>query len=269
MSAPLSAKQRLSEELSALRQQASKPKLAALAARAKNEYGLVISDSSLSEWFSGRSAPTDDKRFGVVVMLLTGKAPNPDLRRLHRQAWEESIRRRSQPGAHTSSSPARPRGKWLPRFMEVHYANLERIAELLAIHSSTGHLPLLPAGLHPTIGHVESRQILLRALERLDLPTKRYTSDFTPRSLDSGDLLVFDTYVRTRNGPQPGVRKLLTGDLNQDPHVYLQRAGVRVLMPIDPKWVTTDTAHGEFSSGGVHLAGVCVVKGRVHPADAE
>lgn len=40
-------------------------------------------------------------------------------------------------------------------------------------------------------------------------------------------------------------------------------------MPLEPRWVTTGTAYLEFGSGCVELAGVCVVKGRVHPEDAK
>ncbi|MGV0780290.1 hypothetical protein [Mycolicibacterium sp. XJ775] len=270
MSTPSTAKQRLGAALTAMRDAAGRPTYKTLVARADKEHGVALSDTALSEWFHGRSVPGDDKRFITLVTLLTGAVPNADLRRLHREAWQHSIRRRgTRRAASEKQSAPRRGGSWVPRLMEVHYVNLERIAELVLSRSDTARLPPIPAGTDPTVDFVETRQALIRALGGLDLLAKRFTADFSLRALDAGDLFVFDTWLRTRNGVRPDDPIRLTGDLNKDPHVYLQRQGVRIVMPLDPKWITTGTAYGEFGSGGVPLAGVCVIKGRVHPGDAK
>jgi hypothetical protein len=59
------------------------------------------------------------------------------------------------------------------------------------------------ASAYGEIGAVAQRQALLRGLSALNMPAKRFTRDFNLRSLDTGDLFIFDTGFRTRNGPEP------------------------------------------------------------------
>ncbi|GFG86916.1 hypothetical protein [Mycolicibacter algericus] len=271
MKTPSTARQRLGEELAAMRQAKGKPTLKSLVAQASKKYKVELSDSALSEWFRGRAVPHDYRHFAVLVQLLTNLPPNEQLKRLHRDAWQETRKRQHSQNAHpVETTPQSRSGPWLPRLVEVHYANLERIAELMLSRTATGDLPVLPASsTYGAIGAVEKRQALLRGFSALNLPCKRFTRDFSLRSLDTGDLFVFDTWFRTRNGPAPQNPVPLTGDLNKDPHVYIQRQRVRIIMPLNPRWVTTGTAYGEFGSGGVQLAGVCIIKGRVHPEDAK
>lgn len=271
MGAPSTARQRLGQELSALRRAGGQPTLKSLVLKARQEYNVGLSDTALSEWFRGVSVPADDKRFAVLIRMLTNLPPNAAQKRLHRDAWQENARRQRSRGSRAvEATPDSRTGPWLPRLTAVHYANLERVAEFLLSHTTTGELPAVPAAnFYSSIGMVEQRQALLRALSDMNPRAKRFTRDFNLRSLDVGDLFVFDTWFRTRNGPEPHNPLPLTGDLNKDPHVYIQRQGVRVVMPLDPGWVTTSTAYCEFGSGGVQLAGVCLIKGRVHPADAK
>lgn len=271
MTPPSTARQRLGEELKALWQASGRPTLKSLVARAGQQFNVELSDTALSEWFRGQTVPLDYQRFSVLVQLLTRNPPDARLKQLHRDASREPKKwQRSQDSPPGESTPQSHSGPWLPRLVAVHYANLERIAELILSHTATGDPPALPtASACGAIGSVAQRQALLRGLSALNLPAKRLTREFNLRSLETGDLFIFDTGFRTRNGPELRNPVPLTGDLNKDPHVYIQRLGVRIVMPLDPGWVTTSTAYDEFGNGCVQLAGVCVIKGRVHPEDAK
>jgi hypothetical protein len=52
----------------------------------------------------------------------------------------------------------------------------------------------------------------------------------------------------------------LTGELEQDPHIYIERDGRKIYLPLDPRWVTTQTAFTTFTSGIAKLAGVGLVR---------
>lgn len=75
----------------------------------------------------------------------------------------------------------------------------------------------------------------------------------------------FSAVFRTKNGSRLSKalhkRKALTfsGDLEQDPHIYKKCGSGKLVMMIDPRWVTSQTAFYQFSSGQQRLAGLCIV----------
>jgi hypothetical protein len=148
----------------------------------KPSHAVKLSDASLSDWFRGKTVPLDDRRFHTLVALLTNSPLDAALKRLHRDAWQESARRRGSRQA-ADPAPRRHSVRWLPRLTEVHYANLERVAELVLSRSETGRLPPVPESGYAGLGFVEPRQALLRALADLNLPAKRFTRDFNLRAL--------------------------------------------------------------------------------------
>ncbi|HEX9968196.1 MAG TPA: HNH endonuclease [Solirubrobacterales bacterium] len=52
----------------------------------------------------------------------------------------------------------------------------------------------------------------------------------------------------------------LTGDIDVDPHIYLKEGKRKVVLPLDPRWVTTHTAFHDFTSGRGKFAGVGLLK---------
>ncbi|HSS42647.1 MAG TPA: hypothetical protein VLK37_08895 [Solirubrobacterales bacterium] len=52
----------------------------------------------------------------------------------------------------------------------------------------------------------------------------------------------------------------LSGDIDRDPHIYVKKGGRTVLLPLDPRWVTTSTAFATFTSGNAVLAGVGLLR---------
>lgn len=70
-----------------------------------------------------------------------------------------------------------------------------------------------------------------------------------------GQLVRFDRMeFRTRNVPQetpkPGRNPKFSGDLDKDPHIYRQFADWKLVLNINPRWITTDTAFGLFRPSG-------------------
>ena len=156
---------------------------------------------------------------------------------------------------------------WLPRLQAISYANPIRLGHLALLRGVRIDLPFgapSRSGLN-TFMWIQS---VLDGLSKLNIETRRLTVDFNLRTLIPGDLLVFDRQVRTLHGvPMDAAETPLTGDLDIDPLIYFSRGGIRVVMPIDPKWITTQTAFLDFTQDVVHLAGLCQIKRRLPPSN--
>jgi hypothetical protein len=86
-------------------------------------------------------------------------------------------------------------------------------------------------------------------------------SDFGEQAI--GARISFDETFWTRgmtgaDKMKPGFE--LTGDINVDPHIYLKEGECKVVLPLDPRWVTTSTAFHDFTSGRGQFAGVGLLK---------
>ena len=80
-----------------------------------------------------------------------------------------------------------------------------------------------------------------------------------------GATLTFEGAFRTRNLPTiDDIRKgkfSMCGLLTQDPQIYRRAQEARLVLPIDPKWITSTTGFAEFrpSGGKGRFAGACTV----------
>jgi hypothetical protein len=94
-----------------------------------------------------------------------------------------------------------------------------------------------------------------------------------PAALEFGEKAIgarisFEEPFRTKN--MTGAEKQrqgfeLSGDLEKDPYIYVKVDDRKVVLPLDPRWVTTSTAFVHFTSGIASLAGV----GLLRAIDAE
>lgn len=75
-----------------------------------------------------------------------------------------------------------------------------------------------------------------------------------------GSRVVFDGTMRTRNWKDFDPEVGLLGDLDRDPLVYIDAAGRRVYMPVDPRWATTSTGRGAFQTGLIQMSGVALLR---------
>lgn len=239
--------------------------------RSREQWGLKLNQSSLSEWFKGKVVPNDPRYFALLVYTLTGSRPSDDLRRLYDMAQQESrIRRGMRPGAAGGSDamPVRSELRRLPRIDVLHYVNAPRLNPLLAAHGLPS-VPGVPApGSREMMGFAYVTQSIVTRLAKVELPVRLLTPDLDLRSLQEGDLLLFDRPVHTRNGRMPGDTTPIELDLNKDPLVYIKTRGVRIVMPYDPAFITTSTAYFDFMAGRTRMLGMCVIKRRGRPGDA-
>lgn len=78
-----------------------------------------------------------------------------------------------------------------------------------------------------------------------------------------GSRVSFEETFRTKN--MTGSEKQepdfqLSGELENDPHIYVKKGDQTIWLPLDPRWVTTATAFVTFTSGIAPLAGVGLVR---------
>lgn len=231
-----------------------------------------LPSSSLSDWFRGKSVPSSTEKLNLLVSAITqsGDIP-PSLVRLYHQAHrEKSLRTKvREPAPEISDSSERtPQPSRVPALYMLHYANIPRLSQLLASHGIALTLPPIPhPGERDMMSFLQVMQDITVHMAQIELPTRRFTQDLNLRSLKPGDLLVFNRRVHTLNGPAPRENQPLTNDLRKDPLIYIKKGGVRIVMPYDPQYVTTDTAYSEFSAGATQMVGLCVIKRRAHRND--
>ncbi|MCV7301217.1 hypothetical protein H7J93_16480 [Mycobacterium barrassiae] len=255
----------MAAELRGLREANGKRTYASIVNRAQTHHpSIPLSKSSVGEWLSGRAVPSPAGKLTALVKAMTDNAPDPALVRLHRAALLEkrSATGRRRTASRPEPAPAPPPSH-IPRLDAVHYADSDRVYDLVLGRGSELAAPRLDWDSRRGPGHVKFRRMLVDELDKIALQAKRFTPELNLRQLTDGDLLIFDTQVRTRNGVSSGQKVKLTGDLNRDPHIYIQRRRVRIVMTLKPEMITTDTAFGYFGEGTTRLADICRIKYRV------
>lgn len=68
-------------------------------------------------------------------------------------------------------------------------------------------------------------------------------------------------WTKGMTGPdkmEPGFE--LSGDIERDPHIYRREGERKVVVPLDPRWVTTNTAFHHFTEGRGQFAGLGLLK---------
>lgn len=155
---------------------------------------------------------------------------------------------------------------WLPRLQAINYANPIRLGHLALLRGVRTRLPLGAPDRARGLNTYLWVEAVLGNLAKLHIEARRLTVDFDLRTLKAGDLLVFDRQVRTLHGvTMKDANRPLAENLEIDPLIYFSRGGIRVVMPLDPQWITTETAFADFRQGVAHLAGLCQIKRRVSP----
>lgn len=157
---------------------------------------------------------------------------------------------------------------WQINVSQFTYLNVPRLAIVAAMNNRIVNLPLTENQTLHSLGW---------ELNRVMLEFSRLLNEITvaavelPSSLDSPDERIagitfsFSTRFRTKNMPRGSMDDVhpLTGDIGRDPHIYKRFGEWKLILAIDPRWITTTTAWGEFMPSGGHraFAGLCTVKG--------
>jgi hypothetical protein len=152
---------------------------------------------------------------------------------------------------------------WKSDLYNFFYINLPRIlmlAEVMGVQASD-------AGVYYVndISALEGNYIpFMRALQPVIEKIHPNVIPLDKLSYSDGDVGLiarFDQRFRTKNLGKALTRGFsgFTGDLAIDPHIYTECNGYKVIMPIDPRWLTTTTAGVHLSSGQGVFAGLCIV----------
>jgi hypothetical protein len=94
-----------------------------------------------------------------------------------------------------------------------------------------------------------------RSLEKLTIEAIPLNQVRFAHELYIGQLVSLENArFRTKNIPAQRLRGVsrsqFSGNLRTDPHIYCQLASWRLVVNIDPRWITTDTAYGLFRPPG-------------------
>ncbi len=161
---------------------------------------------------------------------------------------------------------------WKSNLSQLEYVNLPRLAILAGIHGYRLDLSYLDPQRDLHSMGMELNAILVSIgslLQQLDLHAVPLSNirDFD-KGLE-GMTLSFEASFRTKNVPDMEYRQsgkpLYIGDPDRGPQVYRKQGEWKILLAIDPQWITTTTAYVDFRSGIHKFAGLGTIK-EVAPA---
>ncbi|MEQ8271741.1 HNH endonuclease signature motif containing protein [Algiphilus sp.] len=157
---------------------------------------------------------------------------------------------------------------WDINLATLHYINVPRLTILSAMSGKVVTYDIdTKRGLHclgeKLAGVMLAYQRLLEKMQPSVLPKLDFKC---PQADWVGAIFSFDERFRTKNGPVPDPNedysKSLKGSLDVDPHIYRKFQNWKMVMTIDPMWITSSTAFCDFSppGGSIQLAGLAMVK---------
>jgi len=106
-------------------------------------------------------------------------------------------------------------------------------------------------------------QKLERLLEQLPINAISLESLTLSNVEEIGLTIDFNGSFHTKNLPKRNVLEkgfVLSGDLARDPHIYKHHRDIKLILTIDPRWITTSTSFSYFRSGRQYFAGLCMLK---------
>lgn len=152
---------------------------------------------------------------------------------------------------------------WVSNLQNYFYINLPRLL-MLAEHQGIAIDDAFVCLVKDIRGLEGNYLSFLRSIKPVIESLHPNTTPLEHLSLDEssvGRLASFNGRFYTKNlskalaGNWPG----FCGDLNKDPHIYFKHRDFKVVLPIDPKWLTTATASVHLSSGQGVFTGICIV----------
>jgi hypothetical protein len=108
---------------------------------------------------------------------------------------------------------------------------------------------------------VEELVALRHAIEAVEFPALSW-QEISGLTDPVGMLVSFEGRFRTKNGPKSRApsNNIDMTNLRTAPHIYTKEADVKFILPYDPRFLTTNTAMVEFSSGQIRVGGFAVIK---------
>ncbi|MFL6846724.1 MAG: hypothetical protein ACJ8ER_17805 [Allosphingosinicella sp.] len=145
------------------------------------------------------------------------------------------------------------------------YINIPRLQHYVALSQQGVDLPTYFDDGIPGDGYIyEELQGLRRAIARTRFPAIKWREAVDLLPDPTGMLVSFEGQFRTKNGPdeRSDRRPRDLTDLKTAPHIYQKERGLKLILPYDPKFVTTSTAGVEFNAGTIRVGGFAHIKFR-------
>jgi hypothetical protein len=180
------------------------------------------------------------------------------------RSWKRTTEERQLVQARLRARLRRP--TWLDQISTPHYVNCPRLLNLVgddvisdaALDSLKDGFPRGRAIIRE-LGEVSSalRLLTLRAIDVRDVTN--------PESqLAEGLPIYFYQACRTKNSSSENPIDVKNYSFEKSPLLYTKSNGYRYVLPYDPIWLTTSTAHGTMRQGNLRLAGIGIIKAVSH-----
>jgi len=143
---------------------------------------------------------------------------------------------------------------WDLNFSQLYYMNVPRISIIAAFNGMEMNFDFMERfqSLHK-IGFKLGllMQEIKDIVQKLNIHSTPLPSDLS--ELEIGQTIDFSKNFRTKNMPLLGQVNCgdycLKGTLKDDPHIYYTKNGKKLVLTLDPTWMTTTTSFVDFSSG--------------------
>lgn len=156
---------------------------------------------------------------------------------------------------------------WNNNLSQLTYINIPRLSILAALQGLSLDFPKLEERKRLVEYEYSLYSILIpftKLLNNLHPLVKELPDLSKPDDRMVGITLSFNDRFWTKNLPDPENIKnfddFQSGKLAHDPHIYKKFGDWKLVLIINPKWITTYTGYGEFSSGQSRFAGLCTIK---------
>lgn len=156
---------------------------------------------------------------------------------------------------------------WDCNVSQLEYINIPRLAILAGLNGL--NIDFTPVDRKPNL-HSYEFELIRIMLSISELINKIHINATKLESITKFDetlvglTISFSTTFRTKNVPCPDYlersSKLLLGDINKGPQIYVKLNDWKVILSIDPKWITTTTAFGDLRNGIHIFAGLGTIK---------
>jgi hypothetical protein len=155
---------------------------------------------------------------------------------------------------------------WKSNLSDLYYINLPRLAMLAITQGFDIDLNSF-SGIENLYSLSFESALILQKFENLLKQLLIKSTDIENLTLSSidkvGIIVEFRNYFFTKNLPKLNSlekRSVLSGDLSEDPHIYKDHQGIKLILTIDPRWITTYTSFINFRNRKEYFAGLCRIK---------
>lgn len=143
------------------------------------------------------------------------------------------------------------------------YINVPRLIHFDALTHVHPSFPRIFADGIPSDRFIVPELVALsRAIEALEFPALDWKETDAAVSDPVGMLVSFEGRFWTRNAPKSRkhANDVDMANLEVAPHIYTKGGRVKFILPYDPRFLTTNTAVVEFSSGQMRVGGFALIK---------